>query len=63
MVVGVLGHQKTVIAVSEFFLLHFFVGKGLNNPDSGQSVLQTGIDVADSFPVIHKSCLHPAVLS
>ena len=62
-VVGILGEQKIVIALAEFFFFHILVCERLNHADSGEGVLQTGIDISDFLPVFHKGRLHSAVLA
>ena len=52
-----------MVALSEFLTFDLFVGKGLDNADAGERVLETGVDVSDLPAVFHKCLLHPLVLA
>ena len=56
------GNKKSFIAFFKFRMLNIFIGKGLHNTDTGESILKTGIYITDLSPVFHKSFLHPGIL-
>ena len=62
MIVCILGYQKSFIAFLEFLPFNLFICKRLHHTDSRQRILQTGIDIPDLSPVVHKSLLHLTVL-
>src|SRR5699024_10638212 len=61
-VIIILGQKKGMDAFLKFMAFHVFVGKGLDDTDAGQRVLETGVDIADFFAVFHERFLHPPVL-
>lgn len=63
MVVIIFGKKKGMVAFLKFFTFQIFICEGLYDPDTGKSVLQTGVNISNLAAVFHESFLHLAVLS
>ena len=61
-IVCIFGNKKSLIAFFKFFLLDPFVRKRLHHTNTGQRILQTGIDISDFSAVVHECLLHFAIL-
>ena len=61
-IVRVFGNKKSLIAFIKFFLFNTFICKRLHHTNTGQCILQTGIDISYLSAVVHERLLHFAVL-
>ena len=62
-VIFIFGDQKSFIASPEFFPLNLLICKRLYYTDPGKSILKACVDISDLASVVHKRCLHAAILT
>ena len=56
-----LGRQKPLVPFLKLVQLHFLIGKGLYDPDTGKVVLNLAVNLCNLHPVPLKRPLHPPV--